>query len=70
VDEQCLHYAVIFFFLHYIFGSLCRLCILYINDLPMTLSDNDKIVLYADDTSIIITHPNHDDYIKNVDKSF
>jgi hypothetical protein len=44
--------------------------ILYINNLSMALSDNAKLVLYADDTSIIITHPNHDDFVKNVDKSF
>ena len=46
------------------------LFILYINDLPMALSSNANLALYADDTGIIITHPNHDDYVKNVDKSF
>jgi hypothetical protein len=44
--------------------------ILYINELSVALSDNAKLVLYADDTSIIITHPDHDDCVKNVDKSF
>jgi hypothetical protein len=52
----------------FILGPLFFL--LYINDLPMALSDNVKLVLYADDTSIIITYPNHDDYVKNVDRSF
>jgi hypothetical protein len=36
----------------------------------MALSGNAKLVLYADDTSIIITHPKRDDYAKNIDKSF
>jgi hypothetical protein len=52
----------------WILGSL--LFILYINDLPAAVSGNAKSVLYADDTSIIVTHPNHDDYVKNVDKIF
>jgi hypothetical protein len=43
---------------------------LYINDLPAAISGNAKIVLYADDTSIIVTHPNHVDYVENVNKSF
>ena len=46
------------------------LFLLYINDLPMALSDNANSVLYADDTSVIITHPNPDDYAKNVNKIF
>jgi len=37
------------------------LFLLYINDLPMALSSNANLALYADDTSIIVTHPNHDD---------
>jgi hypothetical protein len=46
------------------------LFLLYINDLPMALSGNAKLVLYADDTSIIITQPTQDDYADNKDKSF
>ena len=46
------------------------LFLLYINDLPMALSDNANSVLYADDTSVIITHPNPSDYAKNVNKIF
>ena len=34
------------------------LFLLYINDLPQITNDNSKIVLFADDTSIIITNPN------------
>ena len=30
----------------------------YINDLPRTTNDSTKIILFADDTSIIITNPN------------
>jgi hypothetical protein len=43
---------------------------LYINDLLAAVFGNAKLVLYADDTSITVTYPNHDDYVKNVDKSF
>jgi len=34
------------------------LFLLYINDLPQITDDNSKIVLFADDTSMIITNPN------------
>jgi len=34
------------------------LFLLYINDLPQTTNDNSKIVLFADDTSMIISNPN------------
>jgi hypothetical protein len=34
------------------------LFLLYINDSPTITNDNSKIVLFADDTSIIITSPN------------
>jgi len=34
------------------------LFLLYINDLPQITNDNSKIVLFADDTSMIITNPN------------
>ena len=39
------------------------LFLLYINDLPQITNDNNsKIVLFADDTSIIITNPNFTDF--------
>jgi len=38
-----------------IFGSLFFL--LYINDLPTVTAEDAKLVLYADDTSLIITSP-------------
>jgi hypothetical protein len=34
------------------------LFLLYINDLPQITNENSKIVLFADDTSMIITNPN------------
>jgi len=39
-----------------IFGPL--LFLLYINDLPQIINDSSKIVLFVDDTSMIITNPN------------
>ena len=34
------------------------LFLLYINDLPQITNDNSKLVLFADNASIIITNPN------------
>jgi len=34
------------------------LFLLYINDLPQITNENSKIVLFADDTSMVITNPN------------
>jgi hypothetical protein len=39
-----------------ILGSM--LFLIYINDLPMTTDSDSKIVLFADNISIIITSPN------------
>jgi hypothetical protein len=36
--------------------------IIHINDLPKAINDNVKMVLFADDTSIIITSPNPTDF--------
>jgi hypothetical protein len=44
------------------------LFLLYINDLPKAINDNVKMVLFADDTSIIITSPNPTDFNNKVNK--
>jgi len=44
------------------------LFLLYINDLPQITNDNSKIVLFADDTSMIITNPNPLNFEKLVNK--
>ena len=45
------------------------LFLLYINDLPRITNDNTKIILFADDTSIIITNPNLINFERNVNKT-
>jgi hypothetical protein len=44
------------------------LFLLYINDLPQITNDSSKIVLFADDTSMIITKPNPSNFEKSVNK--
>jgi len=44
------------------------LFLLYINDLPQIANGNSKIVLYADDVSIIIISPNSSNFEKSVNK--
>jgi hypothetical protein len=44
--------------------------LLYINDLPQITNDNSKTVLFADDTSIIITNPNNKNFENSVHKIF
>jgi hypothetical protein len=48
----------------------CIIILLYINDLLQITNDNSKIVLFADDTSIIITNPNATNFENNVNKIF
>jgi len=44
------------------------LFLLYINDLPSITAKNAKLVLYADDTSCIITNPSLSEFAINVNK--
>jgi hypothetical protein len=44
--------------------------LVYINDLPKITSTDAKIFLYADDTSIIVTKPNLEDFKITVNKLF
>jgi hypothetical protein len=46
------------------------LFLIYINDLPKLVSIGTKILLYADDTSIIVTSPNLENFNKQTDKIF
>jgi hypothetical protein len=43
---------------------------LYINDLPKIISSKSASLLFADDTSILFTHPNPIDCSINIHKSF
>jgi hypothetical protein len=44
------------------------LILLYINDLPEIVNDNSEVVLYVDDTSIIITSLNPTDFTNSANK--
>jgi len=44
--------------------------LIYINDLPNLASVGNKIFLYADDTSIIVTNPNLVNFETQIDKTF
>jgi len=46
------------------------LFLIYINDLPNLASIGTKILLYADDTSIIVTSPNLENFETKIDKIF
>jgi len=39
------------------------LFIIYINDLPMSVKHISKAILFADDTSVIVTDKDHDSFI-------
>jgi len=49
-----------------ILGAL--LLLLYINDLPHSINKNNKIVLFADDTSLIISNPDPINFREDVHK--
>jgi hypothetical protein len=38
--------------------------LLYVNDLLMIISNKSKTILFADDTSVIVTNPNPTDFKK------
>jgi hypothetical protein len=44
------------------------LFLLHINDLQESINDNAEMVLFADDTSIIVTSPNPIKFENNVNK--
>jgi hypothetical protein len=44
--------------------------LLYVNDLPNVTTNNAKIVLYADDTSIIMPNPSLQELDTNMNKQF
>jgi len=49
---------------------LCPLLfLLYVDDLPQITNDNSKIVLFAEDASIIITNPNPTNFEKRINKN-
>jgi hypothetical protein len=46
------------------------LFVLYINDLPRLASNNMSVTLYADDTSVLVTNYDRDEYKKAMNKIF
>jgi hypothetical protein len=44
--------------------------LLYINDLPKIINQNNNIVLFADDTSIIVTDTNKLNFERNLNQTF
>ena len=44
--------------------------LLYINELPTITAENDKLVLYADDASFIITIPSPIEFVDKLNKVF
>ena len=46
------------------------LFLIYINDLPTLINKDNNIVLFARDTSVIITDTDRDDFTRNVNKLF
>jgi hypothetical protein len=52
------------------FNSWTSFFLIYINDLPTLVNEDNNIVLYADDTSIVITDSNRADFNLNVNVLF
>lgn len=50
------------------FNSGSFVFLLYINDLPKTVSNISKLVLFADDTSIIVTNHSPTDFTNDINK--
>jgi hypothetical protein len=46
------------------------LFLIYVNDLPKAINNKSIAVLFADDTSILITHSNLTDFINNINTVF
>jgi hypothetical protein len=46
------------------------LFLLYINDLPKTINDKTIPILFADDTSLLVTSPNLNDFQANINTAF
>jgi hypothetical protein len=46
------------------------LFLIYVNDLPKTINDNNIHVLFADDTNIIVKSPNPKDFQTNMVEAF
>jgi len=44
--------------------------LLYINDLPKAVTKNNNLVLFADDTSLLITDSNNSDFNININQLF
>jgi len=52
------------------FSALCSLLYRYINDLPTVTAKCAKLVLYTDDTSLIITNPSPKEFANKLNKIF
>jgi hypothetical protein len=52
------------------FNSWSSVFLLYITDLPKITTNNAKLLLYGDDTSIIVTNPSPKDFKINMNKAF
>jgi hypothetical protein len=53
-----------------VLGSLHVLFLIYINDLSKSVSDTCSPILFADDTSVIITNPDETEFKFNINDTF